>query len=1160
MFLIGDAVITSASDLTSASKCEFAFLRKLDAKLGRIEAVPDAEDAMLERAARLGDRHEERVLDRYRAEFGEDVVSIDRPNPLDPDELAFATDATRAAFARGAAVVFQATFFDGAFLGFADFIVRRDGRYLVQDTKLARRARVTALMQLAAYVEQLEAIGVEHAPTVELLLGDGSVSVHKVDDIVPVYRKRRARLLQIVAERRAESGPVAWGDERYTLCGRCETCSAEVEAHRDVLLLAGMRVSQREALRQAGIRTIDDVAAIELAPGEESPIAGMARATLANMAVQARLQLAALPDEPPPVVVRDPRALAAIPPPDPGDLFFDFEGDPLYTEGAGTSWGLDYLFGVLDTREQFSTFWAHSFADEKVALENFLDFVDAARAAHPRLHIYHYASYERTHLLSIAARHGSCEARVDQLLSDGVLVDLYPVVRRALLVGSRSYSIKKLEPLYMGDSEREGVTNAADSIVEYQRARTLIDSGADAEGREVLDDIARYNRYDVLSTLRLRDWMQGLARERGVEPLVRVDRGDQDYVQSPLAITLARLAAAETETAREGVGVRTPDASALALAAAAIDYYPRERKSFWWAHFLRLEQPIELWADTRDVLVVDPDHSTLDEDWNLPERARRHRRTLTLHGRFGPGTRLAAENEVFVLYEPDAGVVDDAASDSGARIRRDARIVAVLDDGLVVEESLPADAPQHSALPVAVVPGWPIKTEGLEAAIHEWGERLADAAATRTAWPHDPMVDVLRRTPPRTRRGEITPVVGDGYATAVVATLLDLDHSYLAVQGPPGTGKTYLASHVIARLVHDHGWKVGVVAQSHNVVENVLDAIMRNTGLDGELVGKARRNIDDTTAHDYTVLPDKKAVPAFALRNEASGFVLGGTAWDFANASRMPRASLDLLVVDEAGQFSLASTIAAGVSARNLLLLGDPQQLPQVSQGTHPEPIDTSALGWVADGHDVLPHELGYFLAESRRMHPAVAAPVSELSYEGALRSHPTAADRLLEGVESGLHPVPVVHAGNSTESAEEAAVVVGLAESVLGHRWRAAHDEPMRPLTQADIMVVTPYNAQLARVRDALDAAGLAEVAVGTVDKFQGQESVVTIVSLAASSAAEVPRGMEFLIMKNRLNVAISRAQWAAFLVHSPDLTAYLPHTPQGVTDLSAFIRLVES
>jgi uncharacterized protein len=193
-------------------------------------------------------------------------------------------------------------------------------------------------------------------------------------------------------------------------------------------------------------------------------------------------------------------------------------------------------------------------------------------------------------------------------------------------------------------------------------------------------------------------------------------------------------------------------------------------------------------------------------------------------------------------------------------------------------------------------------------------------------------------------------------------------------------------------------------------------------------------------------------------------------------------------------------------------------------------------------------------------MHPAVAAPVSELSYEGALRSHPTAADRLLEGVEPGLHPVPVVHAGNSTESAEEAAVVVGLAESVLGHRWRAAHDEPMRPLTQADIMVVTPYNAQLARVRDALDAAGLAEVAVGTVDKFQGQESVVTIVSLAASSAAEVPRGMEFLIMKNRLNVAISRAQWAAFLVHSPDLTAYLPHTPQGVTDLSAFIRLVES
>jgi superfamily I DNA and/or RNA helicase len=270
-------------------------------------------------------------------------------------------------------------------------------------------------------------------------------------------------------------------------------------------------------------------------------------------------------------------------------------------------------------------------------------------------------------------------------------------------------------------------------------------------------------------------------------------------------------------------------------------------------------------------------------------------------------------------------------------------------------------------------------------------------------------------------------------------------------------------------------------------------------------------------------------------------------------------------VVDEAGQFSLASTIAASVAARRLLLLGDPQQLPQVSQGTHPEPVDMSALGWIADGHDVLPPELGYFLAQSRRMHPALAAPVSRLSYEGELQSHDCAALRRIEGVEPGLTAVPVVHEGNTTESAEEALEVVRIVGSVLGRAYTDTTDgadgpaaADARALAQSDLIVVTPYNAQLTLVREALDRAGYRDVPVGTVDKFQGQEAAIAIVSLAASSAAAAPRGVEFLLLKNRLNVAISRAKVAAFLVYSPGLLDALPRTPQGVAQLSAFARLV--
>ena len=248
------------------------------------------------------------------------------------------------------------------------------------------------------------------------------------------------------------------------------------------------------------------------------------------------------------------------------------------------------------------------------------------------------------------------------------------------------------------------------------------------------------------------------------------------------------------------------------------------------------------------------------------------------------------------------------------------------------------------------------------------------------------------------------------------------------------------------------------------------------------------------------------------------------------------------------------------MSARTLLLLGDPQQLPQVSQGTHPEPVDGSALGFLSDGQDVLPPELGYFLAESRRMHPAVAEVISELSYAGALHAHASAARRHLEGVAPGVHVVPVEHVGNAVDSSEEAAQVVHLIQELVGAGWRASPHGSTKALHDSDVIVVTPYNAQQRLVREHLDAAGLQGTRVGTVDKFQGQEAVVAIVSLCASSAAEVPRGMDFLLNRNRLNVAISRAQWAAFVVFSPALVDFLPRSAEGVAELSAFLRVVEA
>ncbi|WP_167140630.1 bifunctional RecB family nuclease/DEAD/DEAH box helicase [Diaminobutyricimonas sp. TR449] len=1125
MFLLENRVIYSATDLTAASNCEWGLMRVLDAKLGRIPTPPNDEDEMLRRAAVLGDAHEHATLEKLK--LTRTFTEFERPGL---DGLQEAADATEAALRAGADALFQATFFDGRFVGYADFILRTDdGRYEVYDTKLARRAKITALMQLAAYSDQLSRLDIPTGELVYLLLGDGSTSEHRLRDILPVYRTRRARLQHLLDERQLEAEPAAWGDPRYTACGRCATCAEQVEAHRDLLLVAGMRLTQRTRLHAAGITTIDELAA------HTGELEGVVPETLAALTAQARLQVN--PDLA--YEVFNPNGLSAIPAPDAGDIFFDFEGDPLHHENG--QWGLDYLFGLVEPDKTFHAFWAHDLVEEKQALIDFLDWVAERRERHPDMHIYHYAAYERTHLLSLAARHGVGEDAVDGLLRDNVLVDLYPIIRRSVRVGSHSYSLKKLEPLYMGDDEREGVANAADSITEYVRSRDLLAKGQADAAASVLADIGRYNEYDCRSTLALRDWLLARAHEHDVTPFTPVELPLEAPLREPDPVFLAlheRLVPAQD---------RTADDTALALATAAIDYHRREQKTFWWDHFRRLVAPVWEWQNNRGVVVVTD--VAVERDWFQDDGQRAVRRILRITGQVAPGSSIGVGDQPFLLYDEPYPPIR-RSSEPGARTAHSRTAVhEIIDESVIrLEERLEADAPPYDAIPLALAPGTPPPPGTQVGAISEWGLAVLNALPEPLA---DPAFDILRRIPGR------QPAAAPGHAPEPEApsiehirdALLAPGTSYLAVQGPPGTGKTYTGARVIADLVQNHGWRIGVVAQSHAAVENMLRGVVE-AGLDPALVGKKPKASEASTPVPWTSLRNG-AIAGFV---EQPGFVLGGTAWDFSNAERVPRRHLDLLVIDEAGQFSLASTIAASVAATRLLLLGDPQQLPQVSQGTHPEPVDVSALGWLTDGHDVLPPEFGFFLDTSWRMHPAVCAPVSALSYEGKLHSH--SSDRSLDGVPPGLQTVPILHTGNATESIEEADALVEQVRQLLGRDW--SEGGVTRPLEQTDLIVVAAYNAQVSRLSQQLRQAGFGQVPVGTVDKFQGREAPVALISLAASSAAEVPRGLEFLLMPNRLNVAISRAQWAAFLFYSPALTEYLPHRVDGLTALSGFITLV--
>jgi superfamily I DNA and/or RNA helicase len=285
--------------------------------------------------------------------------------------------------------------------------------------------------------------------------------------------------------------------------------------------------------------------------------------------------------------------------------------------------------------------------------------------------------------------------------------------------------------------------------------------------------------------------------------------------------------------------------------------------------------------------------------------------------------------------------------------------------------------------------------------------------------------------------------------------------------------------------------------------------------------------------------------------------VLGATSWlwcrqDFAS-------SLHCLFVDEAGQLSLANVLACAPAAKNLVLLGDPQQLEQPQKGSHPEGSDISALAHLLNGKKTIGEEQGLFLDKTRRLHPSICAFTSELFYDGRLFSLGSLRQQGIAGPEpflgAGLWFTPTVHIGNQTYSPEEIERVAEIVNSLTSTGATWTDDQGItRKLTLNDILIVAPYNDQVNRIADRIPSAR-----VGTVDKFQGQQAAVVIYSLTTSTPEDAPRGMDFLYNLNRFNVATSRARCACIVVGSPSLLSPDCHTPQQMELANVLCRYAE-
>jgi len=535
--------VISASDLAVFTSCPWRLARLADEKLGKGVSVLAITDPMMDLVARLGLEHEARQLDILTSLMDVAELSYEPADPHDADTWRATIDRARQetldALSSDTGALFQATLYEEVlpdaplpigFQGFADFIVRQGDVWEIWDSKLARSAKDHALIQLAAYADQLERMGVALAPTVRIVLGDGVHSVHEIQSLRPAYRALRADVMELIERRVADADPVAWRDPLYAPCGskKCPACSEQIPLHDDLFQIAGLRRTQRDKILTGGFDTLRDFSEASR-DDVRRRVSGIGAETLEGLHLQARLQVATQdnPGARPAFEVHSPGVLESIPPPSPGDIFFDFEGDPTYQEfaaegsaqgslspGDDSVWfGIEYLFGMWgenlnpDAPEaSFLPLWAESFDEERAVLESFLELLEARFLAFPDMHVYHYAPYERTRLNAMAKRH-----RIDsptlQALLDQHLVDLYPIVTKSLTLGLPSYGLKALEALYFDPDTRSGIAGGGESVVafsDYKRAK----AEGDADAAQLLkDSILHYNRIDCLSTKALRDWL-----------------------------------------------------------------------------------------------------------------------------------------------------------------------------------------------------------------------------------------------------------------------------------------------------------------------------------------------------------------------------------------------------------------------------------------------------------------------------------------------------------------------------------------------------------------------------------------------------------------------------------------------------------------------------
>ena len=1134
MQIFDNRIVFSPTDIVRFFESEFAsymdhFEKIVPTDILKEQGVHrDPADPLYAVIVETGKNHENSVLTEL--EKKSNIIKIDR-NKYDKKTC---VEQTISAIKKGENKIYQAAIQTNMIFGYADLLEKTKGashlgdyHYVPYDIKISSHPTPSAIVQLCCYCDILERIQGIRPEYIKIITKDKTIHTFRTNQFFYFYQFLKKKFLDYHSSFNSEHMPIPDKHQDH----KDWTFFSKKRLHEldDISLVANIRQTHCENLRKEDVNMLTDLSGCS-----QQQIKGIPRVTFRTLKDQAALQVSSR-EKSKPIFKMLPHTgerlgLEMLPLPNKGDVFFDMEGYPFLAEE-----GLEYLYGnVTNDKPEYICFWAENKTKEIIALKNWIQWVYDRWKKNPGMHIYHYGHYETSTIKRLMGRYGIGELEIDNLLRNHVFVDLYRIVVQGIRAGIFSYSLKEVEKLYYKERGTQ-VKSGSDSAVQFFY---FLNSTEPPENSPFLKSIESYNQDDCFSTKELCKFLWSLQKANNIKYIPPSNESPGEQIERKglrgVCERKSQELLSKVPIERRGLHLSKADPKEYIseLLAYLLEFHIREEKPGWWDYFSRLDMDDEEMFEDR--------HTITSCKFICYEGDRRCQIKYEKEQEIGfdvSDTVIVLENEnpweSYKILEWDliSGTLCLDVSKLNNIPRNKKFTLAKATNDFYKNNIF------KSLLKTANNFSFHSDKFGLKKCIH----------------------DLLLRNSPDLPNHQGPLILKEKFLieeTSVHA--LNLNHSVLCIQGPPGSGKTYTAAHIILRLVQQ-GKRIGVTSNSHKAVLNVLRMIFEqnkeNIRIRCQKVYKREGKEEEKKfigSHPVELVESDKV-------SEMAN-VVGGTTFFFSRENQ--ENAYDYLFVDEASQVNLTNVVAAARSTKNIILLGDQNQLEQPIQGSHPGESGQSALVYYTEGQTTIPEDKGVFLPISYRMHPGVCKFISENFYDGKLSYDeansnqkiilPDSLEKILP--DTGICFVPVNHLGNKNASLEEAEVISNLYKKLLKAEWIDKRGN-RSSITEKDILIVAPYNLQVAYLRRKIETENMR---IASVDKFQGQEAPISILSMAASTVRDAPRGIGFLLNKNRLNVAISRAKCLSIIVGSQTLLETSMLSIQNMELMNVWCRIV--